>query len=164
MKWMFVTVCALFCSSVFSQTPQQEINSEVWKPFLSSFNNRDTRAFMDVHSKQVVRAPRDSKVVWNWDEYFQAQERGDKNEKASRNKRELELRFTERLANKDLAVEVGVYKTTYIQQNGSRKSYYGRFHVVLRKENGIWKILVDTDSTEGNTITEEHFLAGQPLE
>jgi len=30
--------------------------------------------------------------------------------------------------------------------------YYGKFHVILVKENDQWEILVDYDSVENNTI------------
>jgi ketosteroid isomerase-like protein len=150
--------------NVSAQDSKTEINEQIWKPFIQSFNNRDTKAFMDVHSKDVVRSPRESKVAWNWDEYFKQMERSDKSERASKSTRNLELRFTERISNKGLAVEVGIYKTTYVSENGLPKSYYGRFHVVHRKENGIWKILVDTDSSEGNSIDEKDFLEASAME
>ncbi len=150
-------------SAIFAQTVIEEINDQVWKPFIESFNECDTKRFMEVHSKEVVRSPRDAKAVWNWQEYFTQQERGDNREKTSQSKRNLELRFTERIAGKDAAVEVGVYKTTLINTEGKSRSFYGRFHVVLKKEDGRWKILVDTDSSEGNTICEEDFLAASAM-
>jgi ketosteroid isomerase-like protein len=150
--------------NVFGQNIQQEINQQVWKPFIQTFNDHDTKAFMALHSKDVVRSPRDSKAIWNWEEYNQQQSKGDERGKSSNVKHQLELRFTERIANKNLAIDVGIYKTTVIRSDGIGQSYYGRFHVVLRKENGTWKILVDTDSTEGNTISEKDFLAAQPME
>jgi ketosteroid isomerase-like protein len=156
-----LTLCVL---NAFAQNSRQEINDQVWKPFIQTFNNYDTKGFMEVHSKEVARAPRDSKTIWNWQEYYQQQEQGDQRGKASSSKRSLELRFTERIVNKDLAMDVGVYKTTSIRSDGTSRSFYGRFHVVLRKENEIWKILVDTDSSEGNTIGEKDFLAASPLE
>jgi len=76
---------------------------------------------------------------------------------------ELELRFTERVSTKDLAVDVGVYKTTVTQKDGKIQRFYGRFHVVLRKENNSWKILVDTDSSEEKTINEQNFLSAQVM-
>jgi ketosteroid isomerase-like protein len=148
----------------FAQDIQREINAQVWKPFIQSFNNRDTKTFMDLHSKDVVRSPRDAKAVWSWSEYFQQQERGDNRERELKSTRQLELRFTERIADNDQAIEVGIYKTTYIEPGGLSKSYYGRFHVVLRKENNIWKILVDTDSSEANSISEKAFLEAVSME
>jgi ketosteroid isomerase-like protein len=164
MKKVILFFLVLSAVNASAQNAQQDINAQVWKPFIQSFNDRDTKGFMAVHSKDVVRSPRDSRKVWNYDEYYKQQERGDQNEKASGAKRQLELRFTERIANKDLAIEVGIYKTTMTRSNGVTASYYGRFHVVLRKENGIWKILVDTDYSENNSIDEKDFLEAQPLE
>src|SRR4051812_9272099 len=93
----FVFVC--FALNVFSQTDQQEINEQVWKPFIKSFNDRDTKAFMAVHSDEVIRSPRDDKAVWNKATYYEQQKKGDDREKASgKSKRILELHFTERLA------------------------------------------------------------------
>jgi ketosteroid isomerase-like protein len=156
-----VLLLLLTCStiSLYGQPAQQEINKQVWEPFIKTFNEYDTKGFMAVHSKDAVRSPRDSKTAWNWDEYYQNQEQGDQRGKTSGSKRQLELRFTERIVNKDLAVDVGIYKTTSIRADGIAKSFYGRFHVVLRKENGVWKILVDTDSSEGGSISEKDFLA-----
>jgi ketosteroid isomerase-like protein len=158
--WFFL-VCGVI--NVFAQNLQQEINSHVWKPFIKTFNERDTKAFMSLHSKDAVRSPRDGKTIWNFSEYYRQQEKGDMQEKQSGAARQLDLRFTERIANKDLAIEVGIYKTTYISTDGIVRSFYGRFHVILRKENDAWKILVDTDSSENNSITEKEFLAASPM-
>lgn len=149
---------------IVAQDIQKEINDQVWKPFIKTFNNRDTDGFMAVHSKEAVRSPRDAKTVWNWNEYYQEQKKGDDHGKISGSKRALELRFTERIANKDLAVDVGIYKVTVTQKGGEIQSFYGRFHVVLKKEMNQWKILVDTDSSEGGTIDEKRFLLAQSIE
>jgi ketosteroid isomerase-like protein len=149
---------------VFAQDERQAVNEQIWRPFIDSFNNRDTKKFMDVHSKDVVRSPRDSKKVIGWDEYYKQMERGDKSENASKSKRILELRFTERIYGQDKAIEVGVYKTTYVRADGITQSFYGRFHCVHRKENGVWKILVDTDSSEKGTISEKDFLEASAME
>jgi ketosteroid isomerase-like protein len=156
----------LICISqvAFNQNIQHEINDQVWKPFIKTFNDRDTKGFMSLHSKDAARSPRDAKVIWNWQEYFENQQKGDEREKSKGSKRELELRFTERIIGNDLAIDVGIYKTTSIRPDGIARSFYGRFHVVLRKENGRWKILVDTDSSESGTISEKEFLAAAALE
>jgi ketosteroid isomerase-like protein len=164
MKNVFFFAFLLLAFTVTAQNAQQEINEQAWKPFIKAFNENDTKAFMAVHSKDVVRSSRDSKKVLNWDEYFAQHEKGDKADKAAKRKRVLELRFTERLASKDQAVEVGVYRTSYPKPEGTTRSFYGRFHVVLRKEQGTWKILFDTDSSKNNTITEEDYLTAAAME
>lgn len=151
---MRILIALIFVSSaVFAQTAQKEINDQVWKPFIKGFNENNPELFMSVHSKELVRSSRDSKKVLNWDQY---------NEQMAKQTgvHDIELRFTERLNNEGQAIDVGVYKTSY----PNHPPYYGRFHVVLRKENNIWKILVDMDSNEGGKIGEAQFLAAKPME
>jgi len=164
MKKLVLLFLITSLSNAFAQNEKQAVNEQVWKPFIEAFNNRDTKKFMEVHSKDVVRSSRDSKQVIGWDEYYNQMERGNKSEVASKSKRILDLRFTERIYGTDKAIEVGIYKTSYVGADGIAKSFYGRFHVVLRKENGIWKILVDTDSSENHSISEKDFLEAAPME
>ena len=156
----------LFCSSsiLFAQEAQREINTQVWIPFIENFNNRNAEGFLAVHSKDVIRSPRDSKMIFGWDEYLKEQQQSSEGGKASGRKHALELRFTERIAKDGLAIEVGIYKTTSTDQKGKSFSFFGRFHVVLRKEQNVWKILVDTDSSEGDTIGEKEFLAANAMD
>jgi ketosteroid isomerase-like protein len=163
MKTVIISLCFAITLTAQAQTPQAEINKHVWEPFIASFNSHQADAFMAVHSKDAVRSARDGKTVWNWDEYKKSQTEGDQEDIKAKRKRTLTLRFTERIASNDLAVEVGVYKTSYLLADGKTMDYYGRFHVVLRKENGIWKILVDTDSSENGTIGEKDFMAAKPI-
>jgi len=163
MKIILTGLCLLVTITTHAQTPQTEINTQVWEPFVSAFNNHQADAFMAVHSKDVVRSARDGKTVWNWEEYKKSQTEGDQQDIKAKRKRMLTLHFTERFANNDLAIEVGVYKTSYLLADGKAMDYYGRFHVVLRKENGVWKILVDTDSSENGTISEKDYLAAKPM-
>jgi hypothetical protein len=61
-------------------------------------------------------------------------------------------------------MEVGIYKVITTDKIGNTHTFYGRFHVALRKENGTWKILVDTDSSEGNSIDEQDYMQASPME
>lgn len=146
-----------------AQNIQQEINEQVWLPFIQAFGDGNTDAFMGVHSKDLIRSGRESKEVLNWDQYYQETKQGNESRAKSKGRISIELRFTERIGNEKQAIDVGVYKTSYTRRDGTIGASYGRFHVVLRKENGKWKILVDTDSSEGNTINEQSFLAASPL-
>lgn len=151
-------------TTAFGQTVQKEINEQVWKPFIKGFQDGDTDMFMGVHSKDLVRSARESKKVLNWDSYYQQTKKGNERMKTDKSRLEIELRFTERINNDAQAIDVGVYRTSWFAADGKQGTGYGRFHVVLRKENGTWKILVDTDSDEGRTIGEAQFLAAKPME
>ena len=164
MKRFAILICLVVTLQVSAQDYQKEINEQVWKPFITTFGNRDTPGFMAVHSKDLVRAPRDSKSISNYDEYRKNNEAGDKRSKESNTTRSIDLRFLERIASSQQAYEVGIYRVTVERPGQGPQHYYGKFHVVHRKENGTWKILVDSDSSEGGTINEKSFLEAQPME
>ena len=141
---------------------QKQIDDQVWKPFVRSFNNRDDEVFKAVHSKDLTRVEQDDNNVLGYDQYFQKVPDSVK-AKWGNWKRNIELRFIQRLAGNDRAFEVGYYKTTSTQAStGKSRTNYGKFHVLMRKENGTWKILMDADANEGTT--EVIFQTGQPLE
>jgi ketosteroid isomerase-like protein len=156
----FILLLVASSFNCYSQDFQKEINTQVWTPFIQTFNQRDTEGFMLVHSKDLVRAPRDSKSIQNFEQY----EKENRQWESHTSKRTIELRFIERLASEDQAYEVGIYKTSSSNEKGEMQSFYGKFHVVMRKENRTWKILVDSDSSEGGTIGEKDFLAAKPMQ
>jgi ketosteroid isomerase-like protein len=164
MKWTYFFLLCVLSISGFSQDFQKEINDQVWKPFILSFNNYDANGFLAVHTKDVVRSPLDAKMILTYDEYLQNQLEGNKRGQESGNTRALDLRFTERIANAATAIDIGIFKVTVNRKDGSTQSFYGRFHVVLRKENGVWKILVDMDSSEGRSIDEADYIAAKAME
>ena len=156
MRLLFASLLILSIIKVFAQNAHTEINSQVWKPFIKSVNENNTSTFMALHSKDAVRSPRDAKTIWNWDQYNK--------EQAFKRKRTLGLHFTEHIVNGNLVFDGGVSRTTYLLANGKTKNYFGRFHVVMPKEKGVCKILVDTDSSGGGPIAEKEFLAGKAME
>jgi ketosteroid isomerase-like protein len=164
MKIGFCFILYTMGASAFCQDFQKEIDDQVWRPFIASFNSHDTEAFMALHSKDVVRSPRDSKVLLNWDEYFKLHRESDQREKKGGATRIIDLRFTERISNSKQAIDIGVYRATVTAEDSKSATYtyYGRFHVVLRKEGATWKILVDTDSSSG--VSDKDFMAASPME
>ncbi len=165
---IFVSVfLTLLSVSTFAQNDQAEINSQVWKPFEQAIMSQDVAAFVVLHSKDLIRAEINRKKVMGLEEYQKGMEANWPAWKESMTKNKtrytFELRFLERLSNGSQAYEVGYFKNEMINAAGEKKQSFGKFHVVLRKENGVWKILVDSDSNEGGTITEEMFLAAKPI-
>lgn len=154
----------VLCKAAFSQTDslQQQINQQVWKPFIQSFSNMDTKRFMDVHSVEMTRVIQDGNGIYGYEQYYRENELGNERTKQAKRKRTIELRFIQRIAANDKAFEVGYYKTTNIQPDGTSRSGYGKFHVLLRKENGTWKILMDADASE--KTNEAIFLSAKPLQ
>lgn len=151
----------------YAQTDQAEINEQVWKPFTKAIMMQDVESFAALHSKDLVRAEINSKKVMGLQEYREGMEAGWPGWKESiqknKSKYTFELRFIERISNGTMAYEIGYFKNESVTASGEKRESYGKFHVVLRKENGTWKILVDSDSNEGGTITKETFAAAAPL-
>jgi len=141
---------------------QKEINEQVWKPFIEAFNSGNDEAFSAVHSKEVTRVIQDDNRLMDYEQYFKKVPDSIK-AKWKDWKKNIELRFIQRIASNDKAFEVGYYKSTSTNVMTSEKRIgYGKFHVLLRKENGRWKILMDADAHE--KTDEAVFLTGKPME
>ncbi|HEV8286660.1 MAG TPA: hypothetical protein VGQ09_20265 [Chitinophagaceae bacterium] len=163
-KLSCILVFLFVCNLSFTQTDslQKEINEQVWKPFIKAFNSSDDKAFSAVHSKDVIRVIQDNNQVMGYDQYFKKIPDSMKAKWANW-KKNIELRFMQRIASKDKAFEVGYYKSTSTNTlTGEKRTGFGKFHVLLRKENGVWKILMDADAYD--KTDETVFLSGKPME
>lgn len=149
-KISFILTVLLACNS-FSQneTTLTAINKQIWEPFTTAFETSNYDLFASLHSDDLIRVNGDGKRIQNKVSYIKGYKT-----RWSTNKQNhtIAFRFLERIANNESGSERGIYKLTINQNTEQEQSYYGKFHVVLRKENESWKILVDYDSSEKNTI------------
>lgn len=168
MKKNLLPVFLLICVAGYSQDAVGKINEQVWIPFTRAIMTQNIEQFISLHSKDLVRAERDGKRVLSYEQYKASLEKSWPAWKESNTKDGVqytfELRFLERIANENQAFEVGYFKNESVNAAGEKRIGYGQFHVALRKENGVWKILVDSDSNNGRAITEEMFQAAKPME
>lgn len=161
--WMIIFVLLCHLPAVAqSDSLQQQINEQVWKPFIESFNNYDAEGFMSVHHPEVLRVVQDKGVLKNFGEYAESTASGMQSGKENNRQRKLDLRFTQRIASPEHAFEVGIYKLMVNSPDGTSRSFYGKFHVMLKKTDGAWKILLDADTAEG--AGEEIFQAAAPID
>jgi ketosteroid isomerase-like protein len=141
------------------QNQIQEINKSIWDNFTKAFETYDVDLFSSLHSKDFVRISGDSKTIRDVNNYIE----GYRNRWQNLNKKQtIDFRFTERINNGNLASEKGIYKLTINIGEPNEVSYYGAFHVVIRKENSNWKLLVDYDSNPENYYGEKSFLEASP--
>lgn len=130
-----------------------EINKQVWIPFRDSFGGKNEVVFSSLHSKDMVRVIQDNNELFGYDIYFKKVPDSTKLEWAKWEKN-IELRFVQRIVNSEKAFEVGYYKTTSKHtETGETRKNIGKFHVLLRKENGQWKIYMDADTSAGASET-----------
>ncbi|MBK7871679.1 MAG: nuclear transport factor 2 family protein [Saprospiraceae bacterium] len=93
------------------------------------------------------------------EEYWKGNVEGSKRNKEAGVTRSIAFRFEHRVANDSIAYEVGYYKIKSAR-NGEERTGYGRFDVVLKKIDGVWKIAQDwdVDNINGKKLTEEDFI------
>lgn len=136
------------------------IDLEVWEPFRSAYAAGDADAFLALHAPDLIRAGGPGGEVLDLEGYGKqigdffalVAERGDR--------AAIDLRFTERLSSGDLASERGVTRITMSLTDGTQRVSYARFHVLLRRTGGRWRIVADYDSpAEGSA---EAYAAARP--
>lgn len=139
------------------------IDQEIWLPFIKAFAEGKADDYIALHSRQLVRPMGDAKRIDPYDRWS-AGTRGMFKSFADRGtKAAIDFRFLERIANEDTASERGIFEFSMTNAKGETQKSYGKFHVILRKEDGKWKILMDYDSSEGRTINAESFRAAHAM-
>ena len=157
------TVCFLtFLFTITLATSQEqkkydfskEINKELWEPFVEAYNERNAEDYLAVHTKDIVR------ITEGGIRQGLTYRSGIRKAFAQENlpKRKIAFKFEHRIHNKEIAYEVGYFKVTYFR-GGKEEDYYGRFSVVLKKEDGKWKIAQDwdVDQINGDRITRADY-------
>lgn len=149
----------LIVSSAIAQNINhfRQINQDVWESFYKAFDQLDHRNMLEIHHKDLIRIPADQQMILDYQTYMDNYQKSFAGAKEENSTRAIELRFFERIANDSVASERGIYKLTVDKGFPDERNFYGQFHVLLIKENGKWKILMDYDSNEKNTIDETKF-------
>lgn len=120
-----------------------EINRDIWKPFLLGVNTNNPDMYNGVHSHDFYWVMEGSKTrIMNFREYIDdaAKVMGDRTTKGI--KTILDARFTERNINSEFASERIIIKYISIEPGKEPVEFYGYTHVFSRKENGVWKKMV----------------------
>ncbi|MFL1896439.1 hypothetical protein ACJRPK_12110 [Aquimarina sp. 2-A2] len=134
----------------------KQIN-EVWDKFYQAFDSLDQRLMAEIHSKKLIRISGGKRII-DYDTYINNYKITFENAKNDSLTNTISLRFFERINNDSIASERGIYKLVRIKSNLTKQTYYGKFHVLLKKEGDIWKIFMDYDSNEANSIGEKDYL------
>ena len=153
---LFVFFLIAFTNQSNSQSLNnlQEIN-KVWEKFYEAFDSLDYKPMAEIHSKQVMRIT--GNKIRDYKTYINNYKAMYKEAKENGVSYTISLRFFERINNDSVASERGVYKLTRKVKGKNEQFYYGQFHVLFKKENGVWKILMDYDSNEENSIGEKEY-------
>jgi ketosteroid isomerase-like protein len=157
------TVCflLLICTTSLAISQQQKkydhsakINKQLWEPFVAAYNERNAEDYLAVHTQDIVR------ITQGGIRQGLTYRSGIRKAFAQDNlpKRAIEFKFEHRIHDKEIAYEVGYFKVTYFR-GGKEEDYYGRFSVVLKIEDGKWKIAQDwdVDAINGDPITKADY-------
>ncbi|HMC01260.1 MAG TPA: DUF4440 domain-containing protein [Flavobacteriaceae bacterium] len=149
---VFMILC--FCVSAQSNDNLKDINQQVWNNFTKAFETLDYELFENLHSEDFLRIGGDSKNIRDKENYISGYKQRWQNTLIDQT---ISFRFLERICNDSIASERGIYKLTKDPNTDNEKSYFGKFHVVLKKVDLVWKIMIDYDSSENNTINETSY-------
>lgn len=162
MKVILVSAMLILSVNVYSQNQTEAINKDVWFNFMQAYQDLDASLFNQIHTDDVLRIPEESGSMMIGQEYKDANLENFNRWNLSKVNQRIQFSFISRIQKGNWAYETGIYKLTRYTDSGSQ-SFYGKFHVTLKKVSGLWKIFIDSDSNENGTIGEEDFNRGKIL-
>lgn len=129
------------------------LDRDVWQPFTAAYPALDVALIADACSADLIHAGGPQRSATRRDEHLAeiaeffdaARKHGDR--------LAIEFRFTERIIGDGIASERGVFRLDASLADGTRRTSFGRFHVIERVEHGRWRILTDYD--EGGATEAE---------
>lgn len=147
---IFFTCLGLNLKAQESTNPEtaQQIDAQVWEPFKKAYATKDGELYNSIHSDDVMRVTKQGILL--------GEAYKERNRKMfavkGRPRRTIDFVFEHRIHSEEVAYEVGYYKLDYYKEDKVDKTYYGRFHVVLKKIDGVWKISQDWDTSNINGL------------
>ncbi|WAC01147.1 hypothetical protein N7U66_13405 [Lacinutrix neustonica] len=140
----------------------KDINA-TWQKFYQAFETLDYTLMAQIHSKALIRISNGQNIL-DYNTYISNYKKRFKDAKKNNSTNNISLRFFERINNDSIASERGIYKLIVHEDKSNEKAYYGQFHVILKKEVGQWKITLDYDSSEFNTIGANDYAKAHGIE
>lgn len=140
----------------------KRINEQVWKPFSEAYLQLDAQRYLDLHAVDFLRIG-DGRILTK-QQYTEQQIRNFQRYKQQGITLAIDFRLVERIVNENFASERGIFCTIAHKGTPKEQRYYGKFHVIMRKEQSTWKITMDYDSDERGTINAKSFEEAFALE
>jgi ketosteroid isomerase-like protein len=156
-----VAILLLWSVPVAAQSDQDDINRQVWQPFMKAYEKLDASMFMSVHSRELMRVELDVRKTMTYDAYAAFYQDFFNRFRKSGEKIRIRFSFTHRVSDGSRALEKGYYEFTLHTAKGEARAY-GAFTVMMKKEQDRWKITLDADSNKD--MSEAVFLTGKILQ
>ncbi|MGW8121405.1 hypothetical protein ACV07N_02000 [Roseivirga echinicomitans] len=162
-KILLAAIIVLGYSNAFAQSEQEKINRDVWYNFMQAYQDLNASLFNHIHTDDVLRIPMDQNQILVGREYKDSNLNMFNQWNEYKFKQRIQFSFSNRIQKGEWAYETGIYKLT--RYSGlSMEHLYGKFNVTLKKVNGIWKIYMDADTSEGVSINESDFQKAKILQ
>ncbi|MDH7445948.1 hypothetical protein [Aquimarina sp. 2201CG14-23] len=164
-KYLHTSLLLLFISSYAiaqEELLHQKINQDMYSNFSEAFSTLDYSLFASIHSEEMIRiSGGNGGEIKDVKKYLEGYKKrwNDPKRKAS----PIDFRLFERITSDSLVSDRGIYRVTYQNDKNETQYSYGQFHVLLRNEKNTWKILIDYDSNEQNTINKQSYDAAFSL-
>jgi hypothetical protein len=140
-----------------------ELNRDIWKPFVTGVNTNQPDLYNGVNSKDFYWVLDGAKPrIMNLEEYIEDARVVMKSRTEKGIETNLEVRFLERNLSASFASEKYIVKYTSKAPGKEPEVFYSIAHAFARKENGVWKKLIQHASSE--VATREKFDAAGPLD
>ncbi|WP_115462302.1 YybH family protein [Winogradskyella aurantiaca] len=165
-KQLLIIWCISFLSFANGQNTSSEVLDEinlVWADFYRAFDSLDYTYMAKIHAEDLVRISGGARIS-DYDAYINSYKSNFQAITSRNETRHIELRFFERINNANIASERGVYQLSITDKEGNQSYFYGQFHVLFKKQYAQWKIIMDYDSSEGDTIDKTHFFDAKAID
>jgi len=159
----------LFSLGVFAQAQgdknpeiENEVNEQLWKHFKKAWEQRNAEAFTRLHTDDVLRVNKWGIQIGS--EYTNRITESYK--KPDTRKKTIDFWFEHRYYSGNTGYEVGYLKIVVEEEGKEPRESFSRFHVVLKKIDGQWKIAQDwdTNNINGLEVTEADFAKNPALD
>lgn len=164
----------LFPSVAFAQAPVdpeagarrvqalEQINRDVWEPFVRGVGAFDDATYLATRSRDFLMVQ--ARPAGFFDRGFYAEDSAQamRGLKEAGSRLQLEVRFDERISDGEYASERGIVRTILTDVAGKARTMYSRFHAILRKEDGHWRVLTEYRWTVGRDADAAAYEAARP--
>ena len=139
-----------------------DIDQSIWKPFKAAFENMDGVALNALYADEVLRVTPEGLDTSGL--FKQTNKNRFQSNILNGDQIELDFWFDSRQTEAATSYDVGFYRVRITSTHGEVSSFYGQFHIVLKKIEGQWKIVQDWDTDEigGRPLTAADFERQQP--
>ncbi|AWX46214.1 hypothetical protein HME9304_03246 [Flagellimonas maritima] len=167
MKYSFILCFLLITGFLSGQNNPKNISEEllesiktdIWIPFMESYAYLDSEKIKSIHSDDIIRITLDQNTIETGKDYLENFGGFIENIKQQGGGLSIAFAIVSTAVNEggDIAYQTGYYRFSSKQKDGNELTVkgYGEFNVTIKKEEGSWKLTLDSDKRI--KITDDEF-------